>query len=92
MTMTGSAGSMAFDTKWVTGEVNVTIHKGLEIWVQGIHLATDYKSLGTATKTTLGFSPVPNHWPPSESIFTQFLKSCVHPVMGSQSPIRNVTR
>lgn len=36
---------MAFDTEWVTGESDVTIYKGLEIQIEGIQLATDYKSL-----------------------------------------------
>lgn len=82
-TMTGSAGRVASDTEWVTEALDVTIYKGLEIQVEGIQLATDYKSLGTATKPTLSFSPVPNSWLPSESIFTWFLKSCVHSAVGS---------
>jgi len=42
-TMTGSAGRVASDTEWVTEALDVTIYKGLEIQVEGIQLATDYK-------------------------------------------------
>lgn len=63
-TRTGSARRMACDTERVTGESDMTIYKGLGIQVEGIQLAANDKSPGTATKPTLSFSLLSLPWLP----------------------------